>query len=42
MGFRISPAGREVNVTVTVDRNGGGEIWTRNFGGRKSLFAAHV
>ncbi|MET1047454.1 MAG: DUF4166 domain-containing protein, partial [Hyphomicrobium sp.] len=33
--FGFPPPGREVEVTVTVDRNGGEEIWTRNFGGRR-------
>ncbi len=32
--FGFPPSGRDVDVTVAVERGGGGEIWIRNFGGR--------
>jgi hypothetical protein len=33
--FGFPPSGRDVVVTVTVDRCGDAEVWTRNFGGRR-------
>ena len=33
--FGFPPSGRNVPVTVTVDRYGEGETWTRNFDGRR-------
>ena len=33
--FGFPPSGRDVPVTVTVDRKGGRETWTRNFAGRR-------
>lgn len=38
--FGFPPSGRNVAVTVTVDRRGGDEIWTRDFAGRR--FASHL
>ncbi len=33
--FGFPPSGRDIDVVVSVDRGKSGEIWTRNFGGRK-------
>jgi hypothetical protein len=38
--FGFPPAGRDVPVTVTVDRQSETETWTRNFAGRR--FASHL
>jgi hypothetical protein len=38
--FGFPPSGCNVAVTVTVDRRGGDEIWTRDFAGRR--FASHL
>jgi hypothetical protein len=38
--FGFPPSGRGVPVTVTVDRCGEAEIWTRNFDGRR--FSSHL
>jgi len=38
--FGFPPAGRDVPITVSVDRRAGQEIWTRNFAGRR--FASHL
>jgi len=38
--FGFPSAGRNVRVTVTITRNGAGEIWERDFGGRR--FRSHL
>jgi len=38
--FAFPPSGRGVPVTVSADRRGDGEIWTRNFDGQR--FASHL
>ena len=38
--FGFPPAGRDVPITVSVDRRAGRETWTRNFAGRR--FASHL